>query len=246
MLQADPVTVVFVLGKYPPFLSFIPKLDNMSWQLHSLLGGPGCGKGTQCDLIKQEYGFVHLSGKGVAHASTMPLTHSFWRVSAGDLLRAEQSREGSEYSELIQTYIREGKIVPMEVTIALLDKAIKEARDNDGKTRFLVDGFPRKMDQALKFEEVVVESKFTLYFECSEETLLNRLLKRGESSGRVDDNIESIKKRFQTFKETSYPVIEYYEQKGKAFKVTYRSMMHGCAWTREWSSIFTYIMPLNH
>ncbi|CDS08671.1 hypothetical protein LRAMOSA10032 [Lichtheimia ramosa] len=175
MLQADPVTVVFVLG------------------------GPGCGKGTQCDLIKQEYGFVHLS--------------------AGDLLRAEQSREGSEYSELIHTYIREGKIVPMEVTIALLDKAIKEARDNDGKTRFLVDGFPRKMDQALKFEEVVVESKFTLYFECSEETLLNRLLKRGESSGRVDDNIESIKKRFQTFKETSYPVIEYYEQKGKAFKI---------------------------
>ncbi|KAI7875323.1 UMP-CMP kinase [Lichtheimia hyalospora FSU 10163] len=175
MLQADSVTVVFVLG------------------------GPGCGKGTQCQFIKEDYGFVHLS--------------------AGDLLRAEQSREGSDYSELIQTYIREGKIVPMEVTIALLDKAIKEARDNDGKTRFLVDGFPRKMDQAIKFEEVVVESKFTLYFECSEETLLNRLLKRGESSGRVDDNIESIKKRFQTFKETSYPVIEYYEQKGKAFKV---------------------------
>lgn len=155
---------------------------------------------------------------------------------AGDLLRAEQSREGSQYSELIQTHIREGKIVPMEVTIALLDKAIKEARDNDGKTRFLVDGFPRKMDQAVKFEEVVVESKFTLYFECSEETLLNRLLKRGESSGRVDDNIESIKKRFQTFKETSYPVIEYYEQKGKAFKVNDGSTVHGCAW----SGVFLY------
>lgn len=67
----------------------------------------------------------------------------------------------------------------------------------------------------------VVESKFTLYFKCSEETLLERLLKRGESSGRADDNIDSIKKRFQTFKDTSYPVIEYYEKQGKVREVSY-------------------------
>ncbi|KAI9271909.1 adenylate kinase-domain-containing protein [Phascolomyces articulosus] len=164
-----------------------------------VLGGPGSGKGTQCANIKNDYGFVHLS--------------------AGDLLREEQQREGSEFKDLIQTCIREGKIVPMEVTIALLEKSMQEAIDTEGKKRFLVDGFPRKMDQAIKFEEVVVESQFTLYFECSEETLVTRLLKRGESSGRIDDNIESIKKRFQTFKDTSFPVIEYYEEKGKVRQI---------------------------
>ncbi|ORE10950.1 UMP-CMP kinase [Rhizopus microsporus var. microsporus] len=164
-----------------------------------VLGGPGAGKGTQCDRIKRDYNFVHLS--------------------AGDLLREEQKRKGSKYGELIQNYIRDGLIVPMEVTIALLENAMREAIETENKTRFLIDGFPRKMDQAEKFEETVVESKFVLYFSCSEETLLQRLLKRGESSGRIDDNIESIKKRFQTFKDTSYPVIEAFETRNKVREI---------------------------
>lgn len=71
---------------------------------------------------------------------------------AGDLLREEQQRPGSQYGELIKTYIREGNIVPMEVTIALLENAMLAS----GQKRFLIDGFPRKMDQALKFEEQVL------------------------------------------------------------------------------------------
>lgn len=81
---------------------------------------------------------------------------------AGDLLRAEQDREGSTYGDLIKTCIREGTIVPMEVTIKLLEAAMLDACKTksglgweDGKGRFLIDGFPRKMDQALKFEEDV-------------------------------------------------------------------------------------------
>ena len=82
------------------------------------------------------------------------------RWPAGDLLRAEQHREGSEYGEMIRTYIREGQIVPMEVTIKLLENAMKAALDEgragegwaQGKGRFLIDGFPRKMDQAVKFD----------------------------------------------------------------------------------------------
>lgn len=74
---------------------------------------------------------------------------------AGDLLREEQQRPGSKYGELIKHYIREGLIVPMEVTIALLENAMREAMEKSKATRFLIDGFPRKMDQALKFEEVV-------------------------------------------------------------------------------------------
>jgi UMP-CMP kinase len=65
-----------------------------------------------------------------------------------------------------------------------------------------------------------VESRMVLYFECPEEVMLKRLLKRGETSGRVDDNIESIKKRFKTFIDTSYPVIEHYEALGKVHKVS--------------------------
>ena len=84
-------------------------------------------------------------------------------LSAGDLLRAEQHREGSAYGDLIQTCIKEGKIVPMEVTVRLLENAMRSALQNHepgngwskDQGRFLVDGFPRKLDQALKFENEV-------------------------------------------------------------------------------------------
>ncbi|KAF8249353.1 UMP-CMP kinase [Wilcoxina mikolae CBS 423.85] len=164
-----------------------------------VLGGPGAGKGTQCANLVRDFGFVHLS--------------------AGDLLREEQNREGSEFGELIKTYIREGKIVPMEVTVALLENAMKDAIATKSKYKFLIDGFPRKLDQAHKFEDEVCPSAFTLFFDCTEEVMLQRLLKRGETSGRIDDNIDSIKKRFRTFKETSYPVVEYFKGQGKVVNV---------------------------
>ncbi|KAI8915632.1 hypothetical protein EDD86DRAFT_196494 [Gorgonomyces haynaldii] len=174
----------------------LDNLERLKKDVIFVLGGPGAGKGTQCSKLVKDLGFVHLS--------------------AGDLLRAERQREGSPYGELINQYIKDGLIVPMEITIALLHQAMKSSPSE----RFLIDGFPRKMDQALKFEEAVCESKFTLFFDCPEEEMLKRLLKRGETSGRVDDNIESIKKRFQTFRETSYPVIEYYEKLGKVHTVS--------------------------
>lgn len=163
-----------------------------------VLGGPGAGKGTQCAKLVKEQGFVHLS--------------------AGDLLRAEQNRQGSTFGELIAKCIKEGTIVPQEVTLALLKQAIVE-ENLKGATKFLVDGFPRKMDQALSFEEQIAKSSFTLFFECPEQVMLERLLERGKTSGRTDDNIESIKKRFRTFIETSMPVVEYFEQQNRVVKV---------------------------
>jgi len=175
-----------------------------------VLGGPGAGKGTQCDKLVRDYKFTHLS--------------------AGDLLRAEQDRPGSEFGQLIKDCIKNGAIVPMEVTVQLLENAMTETI-SDSKTRdpkdlkgevkgkFLIDGFPRKMDQALKFEETVCPAKFVLFFDCPEEVMEKRLLKRGETSGRADDNLESIKKRFKTFVETSMPVVEYYEKEGRVVKV---------------------------
>ncbi|RFU35175.1 hypothetical protein B7463_g1123, partial [Scytalidium lignicola] len=166
-----------------------------------VLGGPGAGKGTQCANLVRDYKFTHLS--------------------AGDLLREEQNRPGSEFGALIKDYIKNGLIVPMEVTVQLLENAMSDAMSKAGTKngKFLIDGFPRKMDQALKFEETVCPSKFVLFFDCPEETMEKRLLKRGETSGRSDDNIESIKKRFRTFIETSMPVVDYFDKDGRVVKI---------------------------
>ena len=87
-----------------------------------VLGGPGAGKGTQCQNLVSDYGFKHLS--------------------AGDLLREEQDRPGSEFGEMIKAYIKEGTIVPMEVTIKLLENAMKKSMDSgeNEKKLFLIDG----------------------------------------------------------------------------------------------------------
>lgn len=198
IFEKEKVTVIFVLGGpgagmplsfFPSFLlSFFPLLPLPTpCQLELIISNvPLLGKGTQCSLLVEKYSFSHLS--------------------AGDLLRAEQDRPDSQYGDLIRTYIREGQIVPMEVTIKLLENAMRAALQSksgsgwgDDKGRFLIDGFPRKMDQALKFEEDVCQSSLVLFFTTDEETMLKRLLKRGETSGRDDDNIESIKKRFGVF-----------------------------------------------
>lgn len=164
-----------------------------------VLGGPGAGKGTQCARLVRDYGFTHLS--------------------AGDLLRAEQNRPGSQYGQLIRDCIRNGEIVPMEVTIALLEKAMRETINTSNNKRFLIDGFPRKMDQALKFEEVVCPAKLVLFYDCPEAEMERRLLERGKTSGRDDDNAESIRKRFRTFVETSMPVVHHYEAENRVVRV---------------------------
>ncbi|KAK9153880.1 hypothetical protein Sjap_001360 [Stephania japonica] len=158
-----------------------------------VLGGPGSGKGTQCANIVERFGFTHLS--------------------AGDLLRAE-IKSGSENGTMIQNMIKEGIIVPSEVTIKLLERAMLE-NEND---KFLIDGFPRNEENRAAFENVTgIAPEFVLFFNCAEEEMERRLLNRNE--GRVDDNIETIRKRFKVFVESSLPVIEHYNSKGKVHKI---------------------------
>ncbi|KAA0049097.1 hypothetical protein IC582_012407 [Cucumis melo] len=158
-----------------------------------VLGGPGSGKGTQCANIVKHFGYTHLS--------------------AGDLLRAE-IKSGSENGTMIQNMIKEGKIVPSEVTIKLLQRAIEES----GNEKFLIDGFPRNEENRAAFEAVTgIEPSVVLFFDCPEEEMEKRLLSRNE--GRVDDNIETIRKRFRVFLESSIPVIQYYESKEKVRKI---------------------------
>ncbi|WFD30665.1 UMP/CMP kinase [Malassezia sp. CBS 17886] len=190
-----------------------PEYDASQVFIVFVLGGPGAGKGTHCARLVRDYGFVHLSAN----------------TPAGDLLRSEQARPGSQFGVMIADCIREGKIVPMEVTISLLRNAIQEALDEfmhstahgwgSGRGRFLIDGFPRKLDQSFKFEETVCPSQFILFLRCSEEVMLRRLLHRGETSGRTDDNVDSIKKRFQTFVESSMPVVDYHRSRGSVVEI---------------------------
>ncbi|KAK4136346.1 UMP-CMP kinase [Trichocladium antarcticum] len=165
-----------------------------------VLGGPGAGKGTQCARLVHDYGFTHLS--------------------AGDLLRAEQDRPGSQYGQLIRDCIKNGAIVPQEVTIALLEQAMRAAMAAaSANRRFLIDGFPRKMDQALKFEEVVCPARLVLFYDCPEAEMERRLMERGKTSGRADDNADSIRKRFRTFVDTSMPVVTHYEAGDRVVKI---------------------------
>ncbi|XXG44632.1 hypothetical protein AAC387_Pa01g4380 [Persea americana] len=158
-----------------------------------VLGGPGSGKGTQCANIVEHFGYTHLS--------------------AGDLLRAE-IKSGSENGTMIQNMIQEGKIVPSEVTVKLLQRAMQES-END---KFLIDGFPRNEENRAAFEEVTkIVPEFVLFFNCPEEEMEKRILNRNQ--GRVDDNVETIRKRFKVFVESSLPVIEYYSSKGKVQKI---------------------------
>merc|ERR1719498_2349871 len=159
-----------------------------------VLGGPGSGKGTQCSRIANEYGFVHLS--------------------AGDLLRAE-IQAGSKDGALIAGMIRDGKIVPQEITIRLVRQAMA-ARPG---CRFLIDGFPRALGQAAAFEEMVGHAKMVLFFDAPDEVLTERLLKRGATSGRTDDNEEAIKKRLVTYHSQSQPVISAMEPRGIVKKI---------------------------
>ncbi|XP_042003160.1 UMP-CMP kinase 3-like isoform X2 [Salvia splendens] len=158
-----------------------------------VLGGPGSGKGTQCANIVQHFGYTHLS--------------------AGDLLRAEQN-SGSENGEMIKNMIKDGQIVPSEVTVKLLLWAMEES----GNDKFLIDGFPRNEENRAAFESVTgIEPEFVLFFDCPEEEMEKRVLNRNQ--GRADDNIESIRKRFKVYTQSSLPVIEYYDSKGKVRKI---------------------------
>ncbi|KAK2860830.1 hypothetical protein Q7C36_004996 [Tachysurus vachellii] len=171
----------------------------MKPQVVFVLGGPGAGKGTQCAKIVENYGYTHLS--------------------AGDLLREERNRKGSEAGQLIDHYIKEGKIVPVEITIGLLSTAMdKTMKEDENKIRFLIDGFPRNEDNLQGWTKVMddkADVKFVLFFNCSNEVCINRCLERGKSSGRTDDNKESLEKRIQTYLQSTRPIIDLYEKQGK-------------------------------
>jgi len=163
-------------------------------QVIFVLGAPGSGKGTQCTKISEKYDYLHLS--------------------AGDLLRKEKANPASDVGQLISNYIKEGKIVPVEITCKLLEDAIFES----GKSKVMVDGFPRNQNNLDGWEEQMkgkVDIEFVLFLSCPQDVCTGRILKRSETSGRSDDNLESLKKRFNTYINETMPVVNHYDALGK-------------------------------
>lgn len=162
-----------------------------------VLGGPASGKGTQCLKLSNEFGMKHLS--------------------AGELLREEQS-SGSSNGKLIDSIIKEGKIVPVQITLDLLKRAILEENSN----RFLIDGFPRNWDNLNGWERSMLpicDVEAVMFIDCPEQELEKRLLSRGLTSGRSDDNLATARKRFATFYAATMPIVDHYASQNKLIRV---------------------------
>lgn len=158
-------------------------------------GGPGTGKGTQCPKLVEAFGYKH--------------------VSIGDLCRAE-IKSGSEEGKNILSIVQSGGLVPKELTISLLQKSLASINAHT----ILVDGFPRSVEQAIYLEQMGVKVNYLLHFDTDkEDILLGRLIERGKTSGRADDNEETIVKRFRIYKSESLPVLQLYEPFGIVRKV---------------------------
>eukprot|EP00929_Paragymnodinium_shiwhaense_P046220 TRINITY_DN23529_c0_g1_i2.p1 TRINITY_DN23529_c0_g1~~TRINITY_DN23529_c0_g1_i2.p1 ORF type:complete len:226 (-),score=67.48 TRINITY_DN23529_c0_g1_i2:194-871(-) len=160
-----------------------------------VIGGPGSGKGTQCENIATQFGYKHLS--------------------AGELLRQERAREGSPLGATIEKAITEGGTVPSEIIAQLLENAMREGGWSSSK--FIIDGYPRSVEQLQGWDATLskkVRFLFCLDLEVSEAEMRTRLLGRAATSGRLDDNEETIVKRFATFKAETGPLLDFFDSKG--------------------------------
>ena len=145
-------------------------------------------------------------------------------LSAGDLLREERSKEGSANADLINNYIREGKIVPVDITVGLIKTAMANLQEKSGVVNFLIDGFPRSLENNNGWNRVFKEGKdanvqFMLFFECPLKILEERILGRAKFSGRKDDNVESLRLRFQTYRNETMPIVDQFRQNGKVIDI---------------------------
>jgi len=166
-----------------------------------VLGGPGAGKGTMCELAESQLGWTHLS--------------------TGELIRAEQ-KKGGENKITIDKFLAEGKLVPNEIIVGLLKDAMETITRTTGKNNFLLDGFPRSLNNLEGWYEIFgrdAELPKMLFFECPYDVLEKRILARAKYTGRDDDNIESIKLRFDTYKLETLPTVEFFKEKNKCVEI---------------------------
>ena len=161
-----------------------------------ICGAPGCGKGTQSDLLVEKYSLTHLS--------------------TGDLLRKEIA-EKSELGLIADSYISKGELVPDEMIIDILLKYIENQHDESNG--IILDGFPRTVAQAEALEIMLKnlnkEISVLVDLKVCENELVDRLVIRGKTSGRSDDNIDTIKKRLDVYHKLTEPVNDFYKSRNQ-------------------------------
>lgn len=161
-----------------------------------LFGPPGAGKGTQSNYIVEKYKLIHLS--------------------TGDLLRSE-IKAGTPLGQEAKLLMDDGKLVPDEVVIGMIENKLKANQDASG---FIFDGFPRTNEQAAALDELLKKNDESITsmiaLEVPNEELVTRLLERGKISGRSDDqNEDVIKNRLQVYNDQTAVLKEYYSKQGK-------------------------------
>lgn len=165
----------------------------------ALLGAPGCGKGTQADLIKRRYNLYH--------------------VSTGDLYRKEIAA-GTELGLMAKELIDRGELCPDELTLNMLFEYLSHHSRTKG---FILDGVPRTLEQAHMMEGIgfdhVININMAIYIKVEKEIVAERLYKRAQLIGRTDDSPEIIKQRIINYENLTYPVAKYFRQKGLLYKI---------------------------
>ena len=160
-----------------------------------IFGAPGSGKGTQSARIVEKYGVSH--------------------ISTGDVLRAE-IKKGSELGKVAKGYIDQGQLLPDALIIDILASVLDSLKDSRG---VIFDGFPRTIPQAEALKKMLSERgqdvSVMLDLDVPEDELIDRLIKRGQESGRADDNLETIKKRLTVYNEQTSPLKDFYKAEGK-------------------------------
>ena len=165
-----------------------------------LFGPPGSGKGTQAAKLVEKYGLLH--------------------ISTGDLFRYEMGND-TPLGLKAKEYMSKGQLVPDEVTIGMLKNKVMANLDVKG---YILDGFPRTIPQAEALDQLMDElgQKISglVALEVDNEELVKRLLNRGLTSGRADDNDEEIiRNRINVYNEETAPVFDYYEKQNKSTKL---------------------------
>lgn len=165
-----------------------------------IFGAPGSGKGTQSDKIIAEFGVAH--------------------ISTGDVLRAE-IKAGTELGKKAAELINVGKLVPDEVITSILAAKLDSLGKNVPGVIF--DGYPRTIAQAESLDAILKERgeevSVVIGLEVDDEELINRIVARGKTSGRADDNAETAKKRLDTYYSQTLPLKEFYIKQGKYAKI---------------------------
>ena len=160
-----------------------------------IFGAPGSGMGTQSDKMIAEYGLGH--------------------ISTGDVLRDEIKKD-TELGKLAASYINGGNLIPDDLMVSILAKVYDSF--GRGHKGVIFDGFPRTIPQAEALKKMLEERGDKVYamieLDVPEDELMARLIKRGQESGRADDNEETIKKRLGVYHSQTQPLIEWYKREG--------------------------------